>query len=191
MRTNHLVFAFFSALILLSIVREWSIPAACARQAAVLASDGVQVPAFSNYPAAISWQGPAAKVNLKSSEERLFRTNLREAASKPPDFAGHYRFAVWGCGTRCAGGAIVDLQSGNIFAPPLGGKGTGEEHWVFCTDWDKDHGAEYRSDSRLFVLRCGHDHNDHENDVHYLLWEGDHFRELPRGAGKSESREAH
>jgi hypothetical protein len=31
MRTNRLVFAFFAAAILFSMVREWSAPAACAR----------------------------------------------------------------------------------------------------------------------------------------------------------------
>jgi hypothetical protein len=31
MRTNRLVFAFFAAAILFSMVREWSVPASCFR----------------------------------------------------------------------------------------------------------------------------------------------------------------
>jgi len=31
MRTNRLVFAFFAAAILFSMVREWSVPASCLR----------------------------------------------------------------------------------------------------------------------------------------------------------------
>lgn len=84
-------------------------------------------PRFEDYPVSETWQGPAAPLEFKSRSERLFRTQIREAAKKPPDFAGHYRFAIWGCGTWCVGGAIIDFQSGEIFLPPLAGKGAGEE----------------------------------------------------------------
>jgi len=163
---------------------EWSLPVVCARPALTFTQNGsVRVPRFDDYPVPETWHGTAATPSLKSREERLFRTNLREAARKPPNFAGHYRFTIWGCGTRCAGGAIIDLQSGDVFAPPLGLKGRGEEHWIFCTDFDYDHGAEYRVDSRLLILHCGQELSDHEYDVHYFLWENNRFRELLSKAG--------
>ena len=34
----------------------------------------------------------------------MFRTQLINAAKEPPDFAGHYRFALWGCGSIAAPG---------------------------------------------------------------------------------------
>lgn len=142
------------------------------------------LPRFEEYPVTEAWKGSPAPVRLTSRAERMFRTALREAAKQPPDFAGHYRFAIWGCGTRCVGGAIIDLSTGTVFAPPLGGKGTGEEHWVFCSDWDKKHGAEYHTDSRLLILRCGHEYDEHWDDVHYLIWEQGHFREILHTAGK-------
>lgn len=138
------------------------------------------VPKFDNYPVTETWQRAAAPVQLTSRSERLFRTQLREAALKAPDFAGHYRFAIWGCGTRCVGGALIDLGTGKVFQPPLAPKKTGEEHWIFCTDWEKTRGAEYLPTSRLFVLHCA-------EEVHYFVWEHDSFREIASSpAGKQE-----
>jgi len=123
-------------------------------------------------------------VEFKSPSERLFRTQIKEAAKKPPDFAGHYRFAMWGCGTGCVGGAIIDLQSGAIFRPPLAGKGRGEERWIFCTDSDKEHGVQYRVDSRLLLIRCGHNYGDHQDDLHYFVWQDDKFQEILHAPGE-------
>lgn len=147
-------------------------------------STGTTRPHFEDYPVSETWGGTAASVQFKSPSERLFRTQIKEAAKKPPDFAGHYRFAMWGCGTGCVGGAIIDLQSGDIFLPPLAGKGRGEERWIFCTDSDKAHGVEYRLDSRLLIIRCGHDYGDHQDDLHYFVWQDDKFQEVLHAPGE-------
>lgn len=149
----------------------------------------IQRPRFEDYPVAEKWAGPAAPVKLTSPLKRLFRTNLREAAEEPPDFAGHYRFTEWGCGTRCVGGAIVDLQTGNVFPLPLAGKGTGEEYWIFCVSLYDKGGVEHRVDSRLMIIRCGGMADEeavNTPDEYYFLWETDHFRRLLyiKGAGK-------
>jgi hypothetical protein len=136
------------------------------------------LPKFEDYGVPEAWAGPHAEVSLESESERLFRTQLREAAKKPADFAGHYRFAVWGCGTRCAGGAVIDLQSGEVFSPPGAGKGSGQEKWIFCTDWDKLRGAEYHVNSRLFVLRCGHQYGENQEDVQYFVWRDNRFERI-------------
>jgi hypothetical protein len=67
------------------------------------------LPRFEEFSVVEVWKGSPVPPKLISGEERMFRTALREAAKHPPDFAGHYRFAIWGCGTRCVGGAIIDL----------------------------------------------------------------------------------
>lgn len=141
----------------------------------------MDLPRFENYPAS-QWTGPAATAKLTSPSERMFRTNLRAAAKEPPNFAGHYRVAIWGCGTRCVGGAMVDLQTGKVLPLPLGGKGTGEEYWIFCTDWVGEHTLEYRRDSRLMVVRCGGMQTDAEGnsvpDLYYFVWEQNLFNEI-------------
>lgn len=140
--------------------------------------DNKPLPKFEAYPVFKVWKGSPAPLKLLSTEERLFRTALREAAKRPPDFAGHYRFAIWGCGTRCVGGALIDLQTGLVFAPPLAHKANGEEHWIFCTDWDKKRPLEYRVGSRLFVLQCG-------SDTYYFLWEKDSFQQIRHLSGEN------
>jgi len=80
-------------------------------------------PRFEDYPVSESWQGPAASVEFKSPSERVFRTQIKEAAKKPPNFAGHYRFAIWGCGTGCAGGANYRPPIGRNFSAATGRKG--------------------------------------------------------------------
>jgi len=56
-----------------------------------------------------------AKVNFDSMPElKNFRTVITEEASKGPNFAGHFTFIQWGCGTSCLSYAIVDAISGKI-----------------------------------------------------------------------------
>lgn len=47
----------------------------------------------------------------------LFRTKVREAARKGPNFAGHYTIATWGCGSDCEAFAVVDAISGQLYYP--------------------------------------------------------------------------
>ena len=87
-----------------------------------------KLPKFEDFPVTKAWTGPPAAVKLTSQEERLFRTALREAAKQPPNFAGHFRFVSWGCGTNCLGGAVIDLETGEVVQPPLAKRVRGEEH---------------------------------------------------------------
>jgi hypothetical protein len=139
------------------------------------------LPRFEDY-ATVRWTGLAAPVELTSAEERMFRTNLSTAAKEPPNFAGHYRVAMWGCGTRCSGGAVIDLLTGKVFPLPLAGKATGEEHWIFCVDSPVKHTIEYRRNSGLMILRCGAMQSDAEGnsapDLYYFVWEREIFREI-------------
>jgi hypothetical protein len=140
-----------------------------------------RAPRFKDYPVREIWRGPAARLKLITKSERMFRTRLTEAAKEPPDFAGHYRFAGWGCGSVCGAGAIINLKTGAVYPPPLGGKGEGWERWINCTASFDGTGLEYRPDSRLMIVRCGWNYDEqgkNHPDVYYLLWEGDRFREL-------------
>ena len=127
------------------------------------------------------WTGPSAAVKLVSPEELLFRTSLREAAKQPPNFAGHFRFVSWGCGTNCLGGAVINLKTGEVAQPPLARNVRGEEHWIFCTSLFEKGGIEYRRESSLFIVRCGwkQDRNGNNTpDTYYFNFVGSEFREL-------------
>jgi hypothetical protein len=147
----------------------------------VLAFGGTKAPAFEDFPAPMDWRGPVAPIKLTTSSERMFRTRLSEAMKQPPNFAGHYRVTYWGCGSICTASAIVDLQTGNVYPPPLGGNGNGWDRWISCTASFEGAGDDFRVDSRLFITRCGptfDKHGKNQPDVFYLLWEGSAFREL-------------
>ena len=64
-----------------------------------------------------------------------------------PNYAGHYRVVVWGCGTSCAMFAVVDLRNGKVittrdFATVSGAHlaaadflvGTASDGWGFATE---------------------------------------------------------
>ena len=52
---------------------------------------------------------------IKTAEARRFRTMIREAAAKGPNFAGHFTVAEWGCGAGCVSVAIIDAATGSIY----------------------------------------------------------------------------
>jgi hypothetical protein len=148
-----------------------------------------KLPKFEDFLVTEAWTGPPAVVKLTSHEEHLFKTSLREAAKQPPNFAGHFRFVPWGCGTFCSGGAVIDLKTGEVVQPPLAKRVLGEEHWIFCVSMFKNGGTEYRRESSLFVLRCGGKSDQDGNntpDTYYFNFIGGQFRQLVHipGAGK-------
>lgn len=114
-----------------------------------LLSAETDVPRFEDYPAPTDWHGPAAPVRLVIRSERMFQARLTEGAKKPPVFAGHYSFPGWGCGSVCIAGAIIDLQTGDVYAPPLAQKGwEGAAHWISCT-------AAFRNAIRMCTICSG------------------------------------
>lgn len=65
-----------------------------------------------------------------------FRTRLRQgAASEGITFGGKYTLVIWGCGTSCQSGAIIDRK-------------TGEMIWLPTASL----GYEYQADSTLIIV---------------------------------------
>jgi hypothetical protein len=95
----------------------------------------------------------------------MYRTRLREAAVRPPNFADHYVVAEWGCGTGCAIHRLIDLKTGRIYEAP-----------------GATRGFEYRIDSALVIqdppIGSGFPaYNNHSYlaPVKYWLWTGAEF----------------
>lgn len=118
----------------------------------------------------------------------MFRTNLTNAAKEPPNFAGHYRFTFWGCGTSCGAGALIDLQTGEVFPPPLGAHGNGWDRWIMSPAFIDGAGVDFRPESRLVIVRSGINYSERLQknvpDVSYFVWEGSRFRQLLFVSGK-------
>ncbi len=76
----------------------------------------IVLPAFSDYPAQVS-SASFPLIDLKSNPlGSQFKTRISEANKTLPNFAGKYSIVIWGCGTSCQVGAIIDRSTGNIVA---------------------------------------------------------------------------
>jgi hypothetical protein len=86
-------------------------PGAAAPVEAVAPRPGIWPPAFNEYATTDTLTGPAAELDLAGDPDaEHFRTRLSSA--KEANFAGHYAFVTWGCGTACLTGTLLDLRTG-------------------------------------------------------------------------------
>jgi len=127
---------------------------------------------FSDFAAAVQVITQPATPKLTTPEARLYRTQIRRAAKNPPDFSGHLRVAVWGCGTCCGDFAIIDLLSGYVWPSPFG---------VTCGPDESRFGGQvglyYCPESKLFVV-IGSKNDSEVAGAYYYLWDGKGLRLL-------------
>jgi hypothetical protein len=134
--------------------------------------DAKHLPRFEDFPVTEHWDGVPAPVRLATRSERMFRTRLTQAAKEPPNFASHYRIVIWGCGSNCRAGAVVDLKSGVVFPPPLSSGGEGWNRWGIGSE-EIEHDIDSRPNSRLAIVN-----SMDVPDVYYFVWEGNRFRQV-------------
>jgi hypothetical protein len=90
-----------------------------------------------DFPVETLYEGPVAETNLESNPAaREYRTVIQNSASNGPNFAGHYTFVEWGCGSNCRRFAIVDAITGNT---------------VYFSDFSY-FGSRYQVDSNLLII---------------------------------------
>jgi hypothetical protein len=104
---------------------------------------------FTNYKVPI-YKGYKAKLRLKDNHlAKMYRTTIIDTycSKKNMDvrrgatglnFAGHYCFVYWGCGSNCQDGAVVDLKTGIVY-PAI----------------TASMGFEFRNNSRLVIVNPG------------------------------------
>lgn len=99
---------------------------------------------FDKYAVSVSKDFEKAPLDFDSNPgAKYFKTRIIEAyKSNTVDFAGHYIGVVFGCGTSCIMGFMIDVRDGKIYEAPLG-----EENMCF---WNLDMNV-CRPDSRLFI----------------------------------------
>ena len=78
-----------------------------------------------------------ADLDLKSNRVAFgFRTRLQEGyQAKKANFAGHYTFVDWGCGSACQSSLLIDRRTGRIYDSPTASLG-----------------YEFRIDSRMLIV---------------------------------------
>lgn len=99
---------------------------------------------FEKFPSANYKFTKKAKLDFSEDEGFYnFRTRIREAyAAGTPDFASYYITVIFGCGTSCIMGMMMDVRDGKIYGLPLGE----ETSCLFADDR-----AVFDADSRLFI----------------------------------------
>jgi hypothetical protein len=143
--------------------------------------------AFGDFPAPRPFHGVPATPILQTAGQRLFRTRIREAARKGPNFAGHYTIAEWGCGSSCVSVAVIDAETGAVCEGPFGRLPNALLSYGEALQYDRDAKGEYqdeelsyRLNSRLFIARgCA---NDVNCAAYFYEWTGSQFellRKLP------------
>ncbi|MDO4897014.1 MAG: hypothetical protein Q3971_06590 [Moraxella sp.] len=95
------------------------------------------------------------KAPLKLGDWRMFRTRLNQThADGKIDFGGNYMVSMWGCGTSCISGAMIDKRTGMVYGLPIG---EGVPYDFGCVhEFDnplENEPVVFLPNSRLFVAR--------------------------------------
>jgi hypothetical protein len=148
--------ALFGALLIMSFTNTRPLSAA-------------DTPQFRDYPAVRTHYGPSAPVKL-TKQDMEFRTRLRAAAKKQPNFAGNFVLATWGCGTTCIMGAAINVATGQVVQIPF----------TICCAMLTDPNfkpIKFRSNSRLIIF-AGLRNEREPMGAHYYEFNGHKFRFL-------------
>jgi hypothetical protein len=141
-----------------------------------------KAPSFAAYGVPIPQLAETPKLDLKNSPTaRMYRTLLRQEVSKGPNYAGHYRVAVWGCGTSCANFAIVDLETGRLieledfYATSTVYFGL-DDKAVFPDSQSGDLAFGFRADSKLLVILGDLNEDQSHEGAFYFVLEAEKLR---------------
>jgi hypothetical protein len=134
------------------------------------ASSQVKVPRFEDYRENAVFKGRNHPVVL-TQESRQFRTRIRDASRRKPNFAGHYIVETWGCGTSCVMGAVIDASTGNVYMLPF---------TVCCWEnyTDDFEPIQFRPNSRLIIFNGARDEKEGDAISHYYKFENNKFIQL-------------
>ena len=130
-----------------------------------------KAPRYQDFAVTNVFKGKPAAVDLSSHPDaRYYRTQLRRQVAEGPNFAGHYKIAIWGCGSSCAEFAIVDSQTGHVYFSPELPYVTWAHYWE-----DTNCGLQFRIDNRLLVL-YGSPKEETKVGTFYYVWETNTLR---------------
>ena len=145
---------------------------------AALSLGAQDYPAFEQFRVSEPFNGKPAAPVLKTAEDRMYRTMIRDAAKGGPNFAGHYTIAQWGCGAGCVSIAVTDAADGRIYRGPF--KVLSWEllkyEGRYPSDGDNFEPLAFKKDSRLLIARgCPEEKNCAS---YFYEWTGAQFKLL-------------
>jgi len=133
-------------------------------------------PAFRSFPADASASVGRAALDISNPIARKYRTVIRQQMRLGPNFAGHYRVAIWGCGSSCNMFAVIDLESGGVITPSnhsVSGVRLAANDFLPDGFGDGAWGFRFRKDSRMLVLVGSlNEDEDQTGAFYYVLANG-------------------
>jgi hypothetical protein len=130
------------------------------------------IPRFEDHPAKEPFAGPPTAVDLSSHPKAMrFKTAITEGAARGPNFAGHYTFVTWGCGTACQELAIVDAKSGRVYFP------TSLKLNAYHMVRDGTDPFRFKRDSDLLVV-TGSPNDGEKLGTFYFVWRENQLKKI-------------
>src|SRR5262245_24206398 len=74
------------------------------------------LPRFADYPEPKLYKGKVKRPVITAKIDTYTREKLRDmvGSDEKANFAGHYHVAVWGCGSACVTGSIIEARTGAV-----------------------------------------------------------------------------
>lgn len=143
-------------------------------------------PPFSDYPVTSSTLATFANLDVSSSRiARTYRTVIRQEMRKGANFAGHYRVAIWGCGSSCAQFAVVNLTTGRVITAKnidsVSGVQLNADEFLPHTESDA-WGFRFNKNSRLLVVLGTLNDDETKRGAFYFVLEGERLRSIHKTA---------
>jgi hypothetical protein len=131
-----------------------------------------RAPRFADYPVTKLSHIRVAKPKIPKTWDEDPRLRFQDSVGENnrANFAGHYFVAIWGCGSTCVWGGIVEAKSGRIIELPSV-SGWFDVH-------DKFEAIDFRHNSRLLVLSGARSEKKGDMGRHYYVLENGKLRWL-------------
>ena len=157
--------------------RQRDLPSAYDKCRAVTTGDMVdkRAPMFAAYRVKFPETSNNPRLDLNSNPTaRMYRTVLRREIEQGPNFAGHYRVAVWGCGSSCSMFAVVNLNTGRVITPQGFSHTSGvyfgvDNQKLFSESQSEAWPLGFTKDSRLLVVLGDLDEDESREGAFYFV----------------------
>jgi hypothetical protein len=125
-------------------------------------------------------ENPKLDFNSNAIAKR-YRAVLRQEIARGPNFAGHYRVAVWGCGMSCTMFAVINLNTGRVITPEQFSHTIGLWFGVDNQSLFPESPADYNllaftKDSRLLVVLGDLDEDESREGAFYFVLDHERLR---------------
>jgi hypothetical protein len=132
-----------------------------------------KAPNYRDYPSQGQAEVRNAKLDLTSNPiAKTYRTVLRLAMAEGPNFAGHYRVAIWGCGSSCAMFAVINLKTGRVMTA----KDLAYVSTVRLATDDDGGGILFKANSALLVVMGDPEEDESRAGAYYFVLQNEHLK---------------